>query len=178
MLRYSFIYGSIIGAVIIALMSATLFAAGPDSAASSELSGYATMLAILSLLFVGMKRYRDVEHGGVMNFKQGALVGTGIAAVASVIYAISWEGVLVATDYAFIETYSQSLIDAVREKGLAATAEAAEIADIQASMESYRNPFFRLPITFIEIFPVGLIVALVSAAILRNPKVLPARSAA
>jgi hypothetical protein len=28
---------------------------------------------------------------------------------------------------------------------------------------------------FLEIFPVGLLVALVSAALLRNPKLLPAR---
>ncbi len=29
--------------------------------------------------------------------------------------------------------------------------------------------------TFLEIFPVGLIIALLSAALLRNPKVMPAR---
>ena len=40
----------------------------------------------------------------------------------------------------------------------------------------YANPLFRLPMTFIEIFPVGLLVALVSAALLRNPSFLPARS--
>ncbi len=39
--------------------------------------------------------------------------------------------------------------------------------------ESYRNPLFRIPMTFIEIFPVGLLVALISAALLRNPKLLP-----
>jgi len=32
--------------------------------------------------------------------------------------------------------------------------------------------------TFIEIFPVGLLVALISAALLRNPKMLPARASA
>jgi hypothetical protein len=41
--------------------------------------------------------------------------------------------------------------------------------------EMYRNPLFRLPMTFIEIFPVGLLIALISAAILRNPRILPAR---
>jgi hypothetical protein len=40
----------------------------------------------------------------------------------------------------------------------------------------YRDPLFRIPITFIEIFPVGLLVALVSAALLRNPKLMPARA--
>ena len=41
--------------------------------------------------------------------------------------------------------------------------------------EQYENPLYRLPITFMEIFPVGLLVALFSAAILRNPKAFPAR---
>lgn len=177
MLRYSFIYGSIIGVVVIALMSFTLFTMGPESAASSELAGYATMIAVLSLVFVGIKKYRDVEHGGVMKFTQGAGVGAGIAAVAALFYTISWEGVLFATDFAFIDTYSQSMIDGIKAQGLAAADEAAQIAEVREGMEMYRNPLFRLPITFIEIFPVGLVVALLSAFVLKNPKVFPARAA-
>lgn len=179
MFRYIMIYGGIIGVVVIALMSSTLFLLGPDSAGSSEIAGYAFMIAVLSLVFIGIKRYRDVEHGGVMKFTQGALVGTGIAAVAGIFYTISWEGVLHATDFAFIESYGQSQIDIIRAEGLDASKEAARIAEVRESMASYRdNPLFRLPITFIEIFPVGLVVALISAAILRSPKVLPSRQTA
>ncbi|MFU7528006.1 DUF4199 domain-containing protein [Qipengyuania sp. ASV99] len=178
MLRYSLIYGGIIGAVVIALMSLTLFTMGPNSFAASELMGYATMIAVLSLVFVGIKRYRDIEQGGVIKFSQAASVGIGIAVVAAVIYAISWEAVLIATDFAFIESYSQSLIDGIKAEGLAAADEAGQVAEIEANMAMYRNPLFRLPITFIEIFPVGLVVALISALILRNANVLPARSRA
>jgi hypothetical protein len=42
--------------------------------------------------------------------------------------------------------------------------------------EMYQNPLVRLPLTFIEIFPVGLLVALVSAGLLRNPERFPARA--
>jgi hypothetical protein len=41
--------------------------------------------------------------------------------------------------------------------------------------EQYSNPFFRMPITFIEIFPVGILVSLISALLLRNSRFLPAR---
>jgi hypothetical protein len=37
------------------------------------------------------------------------------------------------------------------------------------------NPLLRLPMTFAEIFPVGMLVSLISATILRNPRMLPAR---
>jgi len=39
----------------------------------------------------------------------------------------------------------------------------------------YANPAYRLPMTFVEIFPVGVLVSLMSAAVLRNSRVLPAR---
>jgi len=176
MLRYALIYGGIIGMVVIALMASTLAFLGPDSPGSSEVAGYAFMIAVLSLVFIGIKRFRDIEHGGVIKFTQGAAVGAGIAVVAGVFYTISWEGVLHATDFAFVQNYGQSQIDLIRAEGLEAAAEAARIAEVEEAMGSYRdNAFFRLGITFIEIFPVGLVVALISAAILRSPKVLPAR---
>lgn len=178
MLRYSLIFGGIIGAIVITFMSIVLVTMGTDSLFSSEAAGYAIMLVVLSLVFVGVKRYRDMEQGGVITFLQGTSVGLGIAAVAGVIYAIGWEITLMATDYAFIDEYGQSLIDGVKAEGLRAAEEAAKIAEIEASMEMYRNPLFRLPITFVEIFPVGLIVALISAFILKNAKVLPARQTA
>ena len=49
-----------------------------------------------------------------------------------------------------------------------------EIAKMEQFKEQYRNPLFRVPVTFLEIFPVGLLIALISAAVLRNSRVLPA----
>ena len=40
-------------------------------------------------------------------------------------------------------------------------------------MDQYANPLYRLPMTFLEIFPVGLVMAL-GAPVLRNSKALPA----
>jgi hypothetical protein len=42
----------------------------------------------------------------------------------------------------------------------------------------YRNPLIRMPMTFLEIFPVGLLISLISAAVLKNPRVLPAKMGA
>jgi hypothetical protein len=49
------------------------------------------------------------------------------------------------------------------------------IADAAAFETMYRNPLYRLPMTFVEMFPVGVLVSLITAAVLRNPRVLPPR---
>ena len=49
---------------------------------------------------------------------------------------------------------------------------------MQAMREQSARPFYRLGITFLEIFPVGLLFVLVCAAVLRRSDVLPANRAA
>jgi len=178
MLRTILTFGAAAG-LVVALPMFLMLAMNPDpgSMSGSHVTGYLLMLAALSLTFVGVKRYRDRVRGGVIKFVPALMVGLGISAVASVIYVIGWEITLAATDFAFAETYTRGAIDAAREKG----ASAAEIEQITVRMaafqEQYANPFFRLPVTFIEIFPVGVVISLISAALLRNSRFLPARTA-
>ncbi len=113
----------------------------------------------------------------MIKFLPAFLMGLGISAVAGLIYVIGWEITLALTDYAFIEHYSASLLEAERVKGASAAELERTAAEIANFGEQYRNPFFRLPMTFIEIFPVGLIVSLISALLLRNARFLPARAA-
>lgn len=174
MTRYALIYGAIAGAIVITVICAGL-ALDTPSHASSQWFGYLVMLVALSLIFVGIKRYRDVECGGVIRFGRAFALGLGIAAVAGLLYVIGWEIFLAASGRDFMAEYTQSALARMETEG-------ASLADIQAKARqmrdlaaSYRNPLFRIPITFVEIFPVGLLVALVSAALLRNPKLLPAR---
>lgn len=174
-MKYTFIYGAIAGAIAISLMTATIAMdlTGHDS--TSMLVGYLIMLAALSLIFVGVKRYRDFECGGVIRFGRAFGLGLGIAAVAGLIYAIGWEVYLAASGRDFMAEYSAAVLKDMRAEGATAAAIQATAAEMRDFTESYRNPFFRFPLTFVEIFPVGLLVALVSAGLLRNPKLLPAR---
>ncbi|NHK28435.1 DUF4199 domain-containing protein [Parvularcula flava] len=102
-------------------------------------------------------------------------LGLAIAFVASVIYIIGWEAYLAATGNEFIDNYIAANIEAKREAGLSGAEMDAFMAEMDKMRIAYGNPVFRVPITFTEIFPVGFLIALISAAILRNPKVLPAR---
>jgi hypothetical protein len=172
------LFGLAAGLVVAAPMCLMLAFASDNPAATSPFTGYLLMLLALSLIFVGVKRHRDHVLGGVIKFAPALLVGLGISAVASVIYVIGWEITLAASNYSFAETYSAGVIEAARAKG----ASAAEIARVSAEAEAFRtqymNPLFRLPLTFVEIFPVGVLVSLVAAGLLRNSRFLPARAMA
>ena len=173
MTRIILTYGLISGVVTILGIMATLAAA--DGAPHSPWLGYLIMLVALSAILVGVKQYRDQHLGGVIRFWNALLLGLGIALVASAAYVTVWEIYLALTDYAFMDHYTAAMLEAKRAAGVRGAAYARAVAEMETLQRQYANPLFRIPVTFVEIFPVGLLVALVSAALLRNPKFLPAR---
>ncbi len=173
--RIILVYGVIAGAIVIGSIVLGLAIAGEGGTHhSQEWLGYLVMLIALSMIFVGIKRYRDRYLGGVIRFGTATLVGLGIAAVAGVIYVAVWEAYLAMTDYAFIERYTEGVIAAREAEGLSGAELRTLIEEMETMRRQYANPLFRLPMTFLEIFPVGLLITLISAAVLRNSKTLPA----
>lgn len=175
-MRIILVYGLLSGAIVIAVIALGLFVALP-SHFQSEWFGYLVMVMALALIFVGMKRYRDVERGGVVRFLPAFGLGIGIAAFAGIVYVIGWEAALALSGRDFIAEYGAAAIADARARGAAADELARIAADMAWAADIYRSAPRRMAITFLEIFPVGLIVALVSAALLRNPRLLPARAA-
>ena len=178
MFRTILIFGVAAGVIVITPMSLLVTNTDLSAAHNSQFAGYLIMILALSLIFVGVKRRRDRALGGVIKFVPALLTGLGISAVAGLVYVIGWEITLAATHFAFIDSYSAAMIEAARAKG----ASPAEIEHVAAQMEMFRqqyaNPLFRLPMTFIEIFPVGVLISIIAAALLRNSRFLPARRAA
>ena len=176
MQRIIFVYGFIAGLVVIGSAIIAITLTGGENTAHSAMAwlGYLIMLIALSSIFVAIKRYRDTQLGGVIGFGKATLLGLGISVVAGVIYVVCWEIYLVATDHAFISQYVEGAIAAKQAEGMGGAELDAYIAQMNTLEQQYANPLFRVPMTFLEIFPVGLLITLVSAAILRNGKVLPA----
>lgn len=175
MSRIILIFGIVAGVVVAVPMCLMAANSEHGSAAQSYFTGYLVMLLGLSLIFVAVKRLRDRELGGVIRFVPALLAGLGISAVAGVIYAIGWEITLAVTDFAFIDSYSNAAVEAARAKGASPAEIQAVIAQMDEFRRQYANPFFRLPMTFVEIFPVGVLISLISAGLLRNSRFLPAR---
>ncbi|MCR9131500.1 MAG: DUF4199 domain-containing protein [bacterium] len=167
-------YGAITGAVIILSMTLGIYAAqaGADSFFASEALGYTIMLIGFSMIFVATKKYRDDELGGVINFGTAFKVGLGISLIAGVVYVITWEINLLLTDYAFIEEYTATIIENARNNGATEEQIQRTIQEMEVMKERYGKVLFRLPMTFTEIFPVGLLVSLISAFLFKNPRFL------
>ena len=125
-------------------------------------------LRIVNLLALGVV---------VIRFGPALLVGLGISAVASLFYVIAWEISLAwRSGFDFLEFYTKYLVDGARARGATEAEVQQAIQEAKSFAKLHANPLFRMPITFIEIFPVGVLISLISAAVLRNSRVLPARA--
>ena len=177
MLRIILIYGVIGGIIVAVPMAVSWFTSDGTIPENAALIGYSSMLLAFTMVFVGIKHYRDKVQGGVIRFLPALGVGLGISAVASLFWVVGWEMTL-AAGFDFDSAYTDSLVTAAEARG----APAAEIERIQAEtaefLAMYANPLFRLPITFVEMFPIGVVISLLSAVLLRNSRFLPARTSA
>ena len=174
-MRYAAIYGLLSGLATCAVLIASFTLQDHLSAVHQLWFGYLVMLVILTFIFVGVKRYRDVERGGIIKFLPALGLGLAIAAAAGVAYALLWEVYLAATHYSFMDTYIAGILRHAKAAGLSGEKLAQKVAELETMRTNYANPLFRIPMTFMEIFPVGFVVALLSAVSLRFPKFLPVR---
>jgi hypothetical protein len=171
-LKYGVVAGLIVG-IPLAVMCVAMKDEPP--ATWGMVVGYLTMLIAFTTIFVAIKRQRDIERGGVIRFWPALGIGLGISFVASIIYVLAWEAALAITQVDFGTTYANLLIDQEKAKGVSAEALEKFSAEMRQFATDYTDPLFRMPMTFTEIFPVGLLVSLVSAGLLRNSRFLPAR---
>lgn len=168
------IYGTIAGITVAILMrlSMMLF---PDGGTSGMVAGFASMIVALGFVFIGVKRYRDVELGGVIRFWKALGVGFGIAAIASLFYVAAWELYLYFTNYTFMEEFSRAALEQAQTAGKSAV----EIAQLSKEMDSYKtlyaNPITRMAVTAMEISPIAVLMPIISATLLRNSRFMPAR---
>jgi hypothetical protein len=175
-------YGLIAGVIVAIPMLAYWLSLPADAilppATTMMVATYAVMLVALTLVFVGIKQYRDRVLGGVIRFGPALLVGLAISAIAGLCYAFAWEICRIFGRFDFTAMYATTFVEEARARGADAAGMAAAAEQAAQFTQMYANPLFRIPMTFLEIFPVGVLVTLISAALLRNSRFMPvARSA-
>jgi hypothetical protein len=169
-------YGAVAGLIVgIEIFVVTVTMNGHIGGPFGLVLGYATMLVALSAIFVAIKRHRDTDLGGVIKFWPAFGLGLGISVVAGILYVLAWEAAQAVAHLDFADGYAKSVIREQVAKGISVEALAKLEAQMAQFKVQYANPFYRLPMTFAEIFPVGVLVSLISAGLLRNSRFLPLR---
>ena len=169
MTRTVLIFGLISGGILAAIMAITmpLYLTGHLDSEHSEVVGYTSMILAFLLTFFGIRSYRE-NNGGTITFGKAFKIGLLITLIASAMYVITWEIIY----YGFFPNFADSYAAHAIEKARASGASAAAIEKTRQKMaqfkEWYKNPLINIGMTFIEVFPVGLIMTLVSAGILRR----------
>ena len=163
------IYGSISGLIVSAIMAVNVnMCYNSGDFESSMLLGYTAMLIAFSMIFVGIKNYRDKYNDGVVSFGKAFKIGIMIVLIASTVYVVTW-----LIDYFFfipdfMEKYSTHMLEQLKASGVNQIEIDKQIKEMASFGKMYKNPFFNAMMTYAEILPVGLIVTLISSLILKR----------
>jgi hypothetical protein len=163
-------FGLISGAILSGMMLITLpfhDALGFDR---SLILGYTSMVLAFILVFFGIRSYRENVGGGAITFGRAFIVGILIAGISSICYVIAWEILYHTLMPDFMDKYSAHVIEQARAAGANAQAIQAKQQELQQIRQLYSNPFANIAMTLLEPLPVGLVITVISAAILRKKK--------
>lgn len=163
------VYGVIAGLIVAGMM---LFSTGYYCAKGDfeggMIYGYSAMIIAFSMIFVGVKSFRDKHNGGIINFGKAFKIGLFISLIASTIYVVSWLINYYCFMPDFMDKYAAAMDAKAKASGISAAELAKKTADMAQMKEWYKNPLFVILMTYVEILPVGLVVALISALVLKR----------
>ncbi len=161
-------FGLISGAIISVLMVASMLFADRIGPGHSYLVGYTTMILAFLLVYFGIRSYRDNFGGGRISFGKAFVIGISITLISSVCYVVAWQILYFKFMPDFMDKYGAYAIQKLQASGASAAAIQAKVEEVRRYKVLEDNPLTNAAMTFIEPFPVGLIITLVSAAILRR----------
>jgi hypothetical protein len=169
MKKLVFVYGIIAGLIVTAMMAfSTGYFCTKGDFEGGMIYGYASMILAFSMIFVGIRSYRNNHNEGIISFGKAFKIGLYISLISSTIYVVGW----LINYYFFIPDFMDKYAAAMIAKAKASGMDAAELAKQTAQMaqmkEWYKNPFFIILMTYVEILPVALLISLIAALILKR----------
>ena len=163
-------FGLISGALVSAMMAATLPFQDETGFDHSLIVGYATIVLSFLLIYFGVRSYRDNVGRGTVGFGRALAVGSLIGVVASVCYVATWEVMYFKFMPDFMTKYGAHEIEKARAAGASEASLAQKKVELDKFEKMYQNPAINAAYTILEPLPVALIVALISAGVLSRRK--------
>lgn len=168
MQRTVWVFGLISGALLSLFMIITLPLANTIGIDKGEIFGYTGMVLGFLLVYFGIRSYRDNIADGRISFGRAFTIGILITIISSACYVVTWEVIYFKVMPDFGAKYAQHMIQAAQASGASQEAIQAKVKAAQEFQRMYDKPLYNAAITFIEPFPVGLVITLICAGILRR----------
>lgn len=130
--------------------------------------GFASMIIAFSFIFVAVKNFRDNYGNGAISFGKAFQIGLFISLIASTMYVVAWviEYNFFMPD--FMDKYGAHMIEKAKASGATAAQIQVQINEVASMKEMYKNPVMMVLMTYAEIFPVGLIISIITALFLKK----------
>jgi Protein of unknown function (DUF4199) len=163
-------FGLISGAIMALMMFATIPFVDRIGFDKGAIIGYTTMVLSFLLVFFGIRSFRENIAGGTITFGRAFAVGILITLISCICYVAAWEIIYFKFMPDFVAKYAAYAVEKAKASGASQEAIQAQLQEMKKFKEMYNNPFFNIAITFTEPLPIGLIVTLISALILRKKR--------
>jgi Protein of unknown function (DUF4199) len=161
-------YGLASGAISSLMMVATIPFENQIGFDKAEFVGYTIIVLSFLLVFFGVRSYRDNVENGHITFAKAFAVGISITLITCICYVATWEILYFNFMPDFMDKYGAYVVEKSKAAGASSAAVQTQLREVQKYKELYKNPFYNAAITFIEPFPIGFVITLISAAVLRK----------
>ncbi len=170
MTKKALVYGLIAGVIISTLMVISMANCPKDMEGGTGMMiiGFSTMFIAFSMMFVAVRSYRNKEGGGYITIGKAFSLGAVIAFIASTMYVITW---MIYSHFFFpdfADKYAVAMLAKAQAAHLNAAKMAAKVKEMDDFKIMYRNPVMVVLMTYMEILPLGLVIALVCALIYKK----------
>src|SRR5258708_31846787 len=171
------VFGLISGAISSLMMVATVPFVDRIGFDKGVFVGYTAIVLSFLLVYFGIRSYRENVGNGQITFGKALAVGLCITVISCIFYVVTWEILYFNFLPDFMDKYNVYIVEKLKASGASAAAVQVKDQELKKYKELYDNAFFNVLMTFIEPFPIGLIITLISAAVLRKkPQSQPAQS--
>jgi hypothetical protein len=161
-LKYSLISGSIfLISMIITGVFKTKMGNGWD-----EIIGFTALILSFAMVYPAMLSYRNSLPDQKIKFLQSLKIGLIITIISCIVYVIGWLVIYYTLIPNYWDRYAAITAEKMRHHGDSA-------ADIKKETESilqYKKPYLNAMEAFLETFPIGVLISLISATIVRLRK--------
>jgi len=170
MKRTVLVYGVISGVLSSIFMLATMPFMHKISFNKGLIIGYTGMLLAFLLVFFGIRSYRENVNGGTISFGRAFSVGILIMLITCLFYVVTWEIMYFTVFPNFGQEMANQMIESARNSGGSPAEIEAQVQSAKSFAVWYQNPLLNAGATLLEPLPVGILITLISAAILRKKR--------